>query len=535
MIAQSATAAPCDLPATPSQSGDDISRKVGKGGEPMKSIKTCVTMAAVLVTLWCAGQAAAATADDIKAAKEAFARKDYPAAEQSVTAALDAGDLKGEDRAAGYFLRGYIRALSRKLDGAVSDFTEAMNNRERGDNGWASAIQARFMAYVDLRKLTDAAADFVALAKERPDAARNVRYRMISRLVWDLNAKDETVAFDVLKAMRDISYVPEAPGEDTDYLTQIFVRLLVDRREDLIAMMELSKIKAADMLIEARVDRRYASLWAKEGFDALTDPKEIAARELAYTAGLVKKHPNLAIIMTRHVKALRTVGENAKAVDVAREALANPELASVHAERAVEDKLWLRNELVYALRDLGRTDEALAEMQPVLKLDEAKNGFMINQLVNFGEIMIELGHAAEGVKTARRGWNAASPMGQLFINMVEVCGNATTDKPAAEKALALLRKRQSENYAAMTAALLCMDRTDDVADLMKKRLSQPAHRGAALAAIQSYKTPAFVTPLQRTIMDRYARVIARPDVQAAIKKHGRIEAYPFFSNYWGNL
>jgi tetratricopeptide (TPR) repeat protein len=535
MIAPFATAGPCDLAATPNQSGDDISRKVGRGGEPMKSIKMFVTLAAVLATLWCAGQAAAATADDIKAAREAYARKDYLAAEQSVTAAIDAGDLTREDRAAAHFLRGYTRALSRKLDAAVGDFTEAMKNTERGDNGWAAAMQARFMTYVDLQKLSDASADFVALAKDRPDVARSVRYRMISRLVWDLSTKDESAAFDVLKAMRDISYVPDAPGENTDYMTQIFVRLLVDRREDLVAMMELSKIKTADMLIEARVDRRYASLWTKEGFDALTDPKEIAGRELAYTADLAKKHPNLAIIMTRHVKALRTVGEDAKAVEVAREALANPELGSVHAERTVEDKLWLRNELVYALKDLGRTDETLAEMQPVLKLDEARNGFMISQLVNFGEIMIELGHAAEGVKTARRGWNAASPMGQLFINMVEVCGNATTDKPAADKALALLRKRQSENYAAMTAALLCMDRTDEVADLMKKRLSQPAHRGAVLTAVQSYKTPAFVTPLHRTVMERYAKVIARPDVQAAIKKHGRIEAYPFFSIYWGNL
>jgi tetratricopeptide (TPR) repeat protein len=501
----------------------------------MNRIQTCATIAAVLVALWYAGQAAAATLDDMKAAKEAFARKDYAAAEQSVTAAIDAGDLKGEDRAAAYYLRGYTRALSRKLDAAATDFTEALNNTARGDKGWVGAIQARFLTYVDLGRLTDAAGDFVALAKERPDAARNVRYRLIARLVWDLNAKDEDATFNVLKAMRDISYVPEEPGQNADYLTQIFVRLLVDRGEDLVAMMELSKIKTADMLVEARVDRRYAKLWTKEGFDALTDPKEIAAREIAYTADLAKKHPNLAVIMTRYVKSLRTAGETAKAVEIAREALANPELSSANAERAVEDKLWLRNELVYALMDLGRTEEAVAEMQPVLKLDETKNGFMISQLVNFGEIMIELDRGAEGVKIARRGWNTASPLGQLFINMVEVCGNATTDKAAAEKALALLRKRQSENYAAMSGALLCMDRTDELAELMKKRLSQSAHRGGALTAIQSYKTPAFATPHRRTLMQRYAKMLARPDVQAAIKKHGRIEEYPFFSTYWGSL
>lgn len=498
-------------------------------------MKYVATIAAILIALGCAGHAAAGTAEDIKAAKEAFARKDYAAAEQSVTSAINTGDLKREEKAAAYYLRGFARAATQKLDAAADDFTEAMKNTERGNAGWAVALQARLMAYADLQKHSDAAADFVALAKDRPDSARAVRYRLIVRLVWDLKSKDENAAFNVLKSMRDISYVPEEPGQNADYLTQIFVRLLVTRGEHLVAMMELSKMKTADLLVEARVDRSYASLWAKEGFDAVTDPKEIAGRELTFVADLAKKYPSLATVMTRYVRALRKVGDSAKAVEVAREALANPELSSVHADRVVEDKLWLRNELVYALKDLGRTDEALAEMQPVLKLDEARSGFMVGQLVNFGQIMLEFGRAEEGMKTARRGWNLASPMGQQFISMIEVCGNATTDKRAAENALALLRKRQSENYAAMSAALLCMDRTHEVAELLKKRLSQPAHRGEVLTAIQSYQTPAFVTPLRRTLTERYAKVVDRPDVQAAIKKHGRIEQFPFHSIYWGSF
>jgi tetratricopeptide (TPR) repeat protein len=300
-------------------------------------------------------------------------------------------------------------------------------------------------------------------------------------------------------------------------------------------MMELSKVKNADLLVKARSDRRFASLWTQKDFDDITNPHEIAARDLAHKAEMAKRFPNIAMVMMRYASALRAVGESEKAVAVAREALANPELTSTNKERELEDKLWLRNELVYALKDLGRTEEMFSEMQPILKLDETKSAAMVAQLINFGEIMSEFDRGAEGLKTAQRAWNIASPLGKMFVHMVDVCVNAETDKAAAEKALSLLRKEQSENYAAMTEALLCMDKTDDVAALLKKRLASPELRSAVLSAAQTYKQPTFVTPTRRKLMDRYAKVLARSDVQSAIKKYGRLETYPFVARYWGNF
>ena len=491
--------------------------------------------AVLLAATMFAAQVRAGSLDELKAAGTAFSQKDYDAAERNADAAIKADDPHGDQLATAYFLRGFARFYKGSTEDGAVDMTVALKHVAKGSNLWVSIVQIRMLAYLSLKRLSDAAGDFVALANERPEAARTLKYRHLSRMVWALERKDEAAAFDVLKAMRDIAYKPEGPGDNPDYMSQIFVRLLVQRGDDLVAMLELSKILTADMLVEIRTDRRYASLWTKKDFDVITDPKEIAKRELAYASELAQRHPNTASVMTRHVKALRAMGQSAKAVDVAREALANPELRADDGDSDVEAKLWLRNELVYALEDLNRLDEMFAEMQPILKLDESKNGAMVSQLINFGEIMVELDRGAEGIKTARRGWNTASPLGKMFIHMVEVCANATTDKPAAEKALELLRKQQSENYAAMTQALLCMDRTGEAAELVKKRLSLPAERGAVIAAVQKYNLPEFVTPMRRKLMERYAKIIARPDIQAALQKQGRIESFPFVAVYWGNL
>lgn len=475
------------------------------------------------------------SADDVRAAFAALDKDDWATAERFCSAAIKAGDLRGEPLAAAHFACGIARWGQGRRDEALRDFTEAVNHTERGTERWAIIMRTRLSLYLAMERWKDAATDFLTLAQARPEGARLVDYDHVSRIVWRLIDTDEGTTFDVLKAMRDIGYVADSPGENLDYTSLVYVRLLAQRGDHAAAIGELAKMVTADVLLEARIDRRYDALWNRPGFDSATDPKEIASREVVHTTQLLQRFPDVASVVTRHVSALRTVGEGAKAVDVARAALANPSLKTDEYDEDQAGKLWLRNELVYALRDLGRLDEMFAEMEPILKLDETKNGSMVSQLINFGAIMVELDRGADGVKTARRAWNTASTFGKMFIHMAEVCANATSDKPVAESALQLLRQGQAENYPAMTQALLCMDRIDEAAALVKTRLSLPGARADVLKAVQTYKFPPFVTPLRKKLMERYAAILARPDIQTEIKKHGRVESFPFISGYWGNL
>src|SRR6185295_4656099 len=78
----------------------------GQAG-PMKNIVVSVAFVLASAASLYAWPASAGSLDELPAAKAAMTRRDYDAAERSAGAALNAGDLKGDDLATAYFLRGY--------------------------------------------------------------------------------------------------------------------------------------------------------------------------------------------------------------------------------------------------------------------------------------------------------------------------------------------------------------------------------------------------------------------------------------------
>lgn len=498
----------------------------------MKSIVWAAVLMFAMLTLASAPIAHAGSIEDLQAARAALQKHDWSAAERNADAAIKAGDLRGNQLAWAYYLRGVARWGQDRRQEAADDMTEALKHVDKEHDFWADILGVRMTIFGEMEKWRESAADFMSVAKARPAAAKTVDFSFLARLIWNLEDIDEAATFEILRTVRFIGYTPSNPGDNMDYLIGLYVRLLVQRGDTQGAVAELTNVTTAGVLIEARVDRRYASIWTMPAFQAATDPSTLARRQLDGVERRRQQASNVAGLITQHVSALREAGQFEKAITIAREALQNP--AALKAE-GDGDLLWLRNELVYALHDVGRTNEMFAEMDVVLKLDPAKDGNVVNQLINFAEIMAEHGRAADAVQTARRAWDASSPYGRLFIQMVEVCAYADTDKPRADATLATMTKAEGENHAARMAALLCLDRSDAAATLMKQRLAKPDARDAVLLAVQNYQPPPFQSPMRKRLMDRFRVVVGRPEVRKEIEKFGRIETFPIFSGYWGTL
>ncbi len=479
-----------------------------------------------------AAPAYAAGEDDLNAAIDALVAKDYPTAERRADAAIKSGDLKGERLGLAHYLRGLARWDEARREHVLEDFNAAARLIPPGNRLWPDIIENRIRVLMGLKRWREAASDFILLAKERPADAKNLDFDVVARLAWRLEGDDQT-ALALLRTIKAIGYTPKSPGHTMDGLMGMYVRLLVQGGQTNEAIAELAKITDASTLIATRIDRRYAALWPLQAFDQATNPAEIAKRELAFWETRHRLHPTAAKVITRYVMALRQAGEHEKAIATARKALADP--SALESEKDEGDELWLRNELVYALKDVGKIDEMLTEMATILLVDPAKDSNIVNQLINFGEILLELGRTREGVDMSKRARSQSSDFGKMFIQGIEVCANATTDRAAAEQTLAAMRKMEKENYAAVSQALLCLEKSDDMAALVKKRLAEPDARQGVLTAVQKYNYPPFVTPLRKTLMERYQAVIARPDIRAAIEQHGRVETFPFIAPYWGDL
>lgn len=487
----------------------------------------------LMVALASAGPASANGQDDLKAAVDALTAKDWPSAGSRSDSAIKSGELKGEQLGLAHFVRGLARWNDAKLEDALEDFGATTRLVPPSSRLWVGAIGSRIFVQISLKRWQAAAADFATFAKTRPTDAKEFEFGSLARLAWTLIEQDERSALDLLRTLKAIGYQPKSPGDSMDGLYGAYARLLVQNGETTEAMAELAKINDADTLIAARVDRRLSKLWSQPAFEEATRPGDIAKRELDEWEKRYRIYPKVTKVIVHYVTALRQVGAHEKAIAVARESLSRA--SELQSEPDDGDELWLRNELVYALKSVGKIDEMLAEMAPVLAIDPAKDGNVVSQLINFGQILMELGRSTEGVEMSKRAWAYSSQLGKMFIQGVEVCAIAASSKADAERTLAEMRKTEKENYAAVTQALLCLDRSDDVATLLKKRLSKSESRSGVLTAAQIYTAPPFVTPVRKTLNERYQAVLARPDVRKKIEEHGRIETFPFIASYWGNL
>src|SRR5581483_9494042 len=102
-----------------------------------------------------------------------------------------------------------------------------------------------------------------------------------------------------------------------------------------------------------------------------------------------------------------------------------------------------------------------------------------------------------------------------------VCvGAELGDVAAIEESLAFLRAHRAARPSSLVAALVCANRLDAAATELAAQLADPGTRLAALGAAQVYADPV-AQPHSAQLRARWAQLLARPDVRAAVEKVGR--------------
>lgn len=83
-------------------------------------------------------------------------------------------------------------------------------------------------------------------------------------------------------------------------------------------------------------------------------------------------------------------------------------------------------------------------------------------------------------------------------------------------------------------ALLCANDLDGAERLLIRRLEAP-DPAEMLTALQDYSGGAYAAPNLKELDRRLSVVAARPAVQAAIARTGRILKLPLSRTYWGGV
>lgn len=372
-------------------------------------------------------------------------------------------------------------------------------------------------------------------------ASRNVRASGWSTLrgfldrdfVWPilsrLREQDKPARIRLAAALFRIGW-PGGSAAAADPLRMVLLEDALERGDRQGAVGYAGGISSPSALAPLLVLKRYDGL-LPEGRDRLAPLREaLAAQDRETADALSRDGENLQTRLER-IQHLRAVGRNADALALAQPQVRDPDAAAL----ASEEGMWVVNEAVYALLDLGRPAEAARLMSGFTRLPVADHIYLISSIINQGEVLNQAGSQeaslAHGRLLERDFLQHSSDYGDMWIRATIICAAASLGRGAeATPALEAIRAAPNVNAAALMRSYLCLNDLDSAERLIISRLESDDPEEAVMA-LQDYALDERPDPL----VERLLAVRARPAVRAALDRVARLVELPLARTYWGGF
>ncbi|MHA6204118.1 hypothetical protein ACXU4B_06840 [Dyella soli] len=148
----------------------------------------------------------------------------------------------------------------------------------------------------------------------------------------------------------------------------------------------------------------------------------------------------------------------------------------------------------------------------------------VSQIINLGSFYAGLHRPGEALAMVSE-LGPMSPFGRMQLEIVKLeIALQQGDRAAVATHLAYMREHRADAIATWQSALLVAGDLDAAADLLVERLDHEEWRSAALDDMQQYADMR-LTPVDAQCLQRWRAIIARPAVQQALAKVGRVEHF----------
>jgi tetratricopeptide (TPR) repeat protein len=324
-----------------------------------------------------------------------------------------------------------------------------------------------------------------------------------------------------------------APGDGApdDFFRIDHARLLMTRGQADRARERLQGVIDPTAITMIRIDHLYDPLRTDPAFERRLDAGAAAQETITRARRLVAEQPRHLAAVVGLVRALRDVGRSQEAlaeIDRVLPAAQAPPPADNYDD--LQDQLnWLLNAKADLLYDLGRNDEARTMFSASMTVN-LKGEVNANQAIAFAAMLNAEGRGADALQVLHT-VSRLSIYGETLEQSERACAaDQTHDQHTRDEALAALRAHEADNPGALSHALLCVNDLNGAAVLMIRRLNNPIEREQALLALQRYhRIPTRRMPQEVVELQRLAQVRDRPDIQAAVARVGRIEDSPLYA------
>ena len=387
--------------------------------------------------------------------------------------------------------------------------------------GWAAVARFRDPAPM---------VDLIALAARRvPESSRPLLHRLFDvDAIISLHRRLRDSGDDANRERLEEALVAIGwPGENDPTAGDIFRMLVLDRdleAGDRNAAARIAvTVTGPESLTMLVLARRYEGLTAS-WHRPIAAIEEALARFDATTERALSAEPRNFRYVLQRVRLLRWRGRESEAL-----AVLAPFVSTAEASYSEQPQgPLILGEATQALLALGRADEAVALSARLVAFDRAGQN-LTREALRHSWLLWQAGRpaasAAEAERLLRESEPQLSPFGRSQLWATLVCALNAIGR-STDGDLYIQRLRDDGESGALTRALLCANRLDEVETLTVARL-ESANPISALLALQDYRPGGVATGPSAIIYERLAAVRSRPRVATAIGRAGRLVALPF--------
>ena len=374
-------------------------------------------------------------------------------------------------------------------------------------------------------------AALTTLAQVSPDFASNLNIGLImdtSHYAASLgdNGLQEK---QFLEALWAAHYQSPDIYQPNDYVWFSLFELEVAAGQDDKARELMTAFTEPETVIKLRGDNRYARFLkedsAADAFQVRLDASIAAARDL------VKLHPDSVEAVSNLAYRLAAANHLDEALNLTDDVLAK--VAAAPKDKPVYDDQIEKLAWIHMTRSLIMARQNHLDKQ--LKAQESARDIAatsldhVSQNINLGYTYAADGKPHEALDViAQVDTGSSSGYGLMAADEVRACAyQQLGDKAKLSETLTYMKAHLSDGYNPYRHALMCSGDVDALAESLIARLDDPTTRNETLYRLQTY-LPQRRGPLAQKWQQTATSAAARPDVQAAIAKYGKVEAYPVY-------
>ncbi|MGB6310525.1 MAG: hypothetical protein WBF89_22310 [Steroidobacteraceae bacterium] len=370
----------------------------------------------------------------------------------------------------------------------------------------------------------DSVATLAVLMRRWPDRAGKLDSDYIRKVANDSQRLSSDAALALLQALYDAHWKLQW-GIEPSPIWRDLALLLIESNRLTEANDVAGHVTNAYVLIAMRADRRFDAVATVN--PALLDIEAAAQREFETLQRQAEKLPQSLELKSQVINALLNQ-QHYEAALAASDSILLDIRSTNFPGKLFQDfdqqQSWFLNLRSIALQRVGRWDEAVAQLTAASLLTEKYSG-NVDQLIYLGDLYCSLGRPKDALSAIASMVAATSPYGAMEMESVRTdAAYQLGDFKQAERSLGYLRTHRADAPGAYEDALISVNQLDRAAQELVAELLDTAQRQDALLSIQSF-APTPGTTRDMELDARRRAVIARPDVQAVIRKVGRVESY----------